>query len=385
MKRKESTRKWAIASALMLLISVFAIGIVLSSNIETVEEDTVILVYKRGINAESLLDNEGFSVLADYDEFMLVSTSTANKNILANNGYVIDTLENRQMVNVNSYEFDLREGTPEIPTDLRVDSYPQGVRRPYLVQFIGPIMVDWQEQLEDMGVIIHSYRHRFNYVVEMDRDTSERVAELEFINWVGIYQPAYKVDNTLIQSQEPVDVEIYTFSTANTRAVALRIARHTQIAHIADGRIVASVNPEHISDIANMHGVKLIVESAAEPGLLNDQATWITQTGVEGYRRATEVGLVGTGQTVTVMDSELHIEHEMFYDPNYDGMPDEEIEPADNHEKILAMYAPNRGMLGAGQYHGTHVTGTVLGNAPPRDEYVKHDGHGMDARVIFQD
>ncbi|MFO8109963.1 MAG: S8 family serine peptidase [Thermoplasmata archaeon] len=85
------------------------------------------------------------------------------------------------------------------------------------------------------------------------------------------------------------------------------------------------------------------------------------------------------------MDSELHIEHEMFYDPNYDGMPDEEIEPADNHEKIHAMYAPNRGMLGAGQYHGTHVTGTVLGNAPPRDEYVKHDGHGMDARVIFQD
>ena len=163
------------------------------------------------------------------------------------------------------------------------------------------------------------------------------------------------------------------------------IASFADIIYVHDGRIVASVAPEDLARIANMNGVHTMNEVFFEYELMNHHATWITQTSVYKDRKLDDLGLIGTGQIVTVMDSELNIMHEMFLDPDYEGEPGQEITPEDNHEKIHAMYSLNRGELGIGPSHGTHVSGTVLGNAPPRDEYVKHDGHARGARVIFQD
>ncbi|MFO8109770.1 MAG: S8 family serine peptidase, partial [Thermoplasmata archaeon] len=376
MKGMKRTRIWAIASVLMLLISVFAVGMVLSSNIDIAEEEAVVLIYKRGITAEELMSTDDISVLADYEEFSLVSMSIGNKNTLLAQGYQLYALENRDEVSVHSGTFYVNNGVPDLPSELRVDRVPEGVRRPYIVQFVGPIMQDWQDQLADMGVVLHSYRHGYNLVVEMDRDTAQSVEKLGFVNWVGIYQPAYKFDHTLLRSSESIDMEIYPFATADSRAVAQKIASFTEIAYIVDGKIVASVSPEDLGCIAGINGVHYMNQGFFEYELLNHHATWITQTSVQDYRKVTDLGVVGNGQLVTVMDSELFVTHEMFADS-------EPIGPT--HRKIEDMYAPNRGDIGEGVYHGTHVTGSVLGDAPPYGEYNKHDGNGMGARVIFQD
>ena len=385
MKQMNRSRIWVMASVMLLLLSLLSVGMAFSRNVDFAEDEMVVLVYKRGLSSEELMSVEGFSVIADYDEFVLASIDGGAMTTLTVQGVDVYSLDNRDELVLHSHTFHLNEGIPEIPAELSIGRYPEGVRRPYIVQFVGPIRHDWKVQLADMGVFQHSYRHSFNMVVEMDSFTARRVEELDFINWVGIYQPAYKFDNALMARSEPIDMEIYPFSTADSWAIAHGIASFADITYVLDGRIVASVAPEDLARIANMNGVHYMSEGFFDYELMNHHATWITQTSVQDNRKLDDLGLIGTGQIVTVMDSELHIVHEAFRDPNYDGALDEPITPEDNHEKIVAMYAPNRGELGVGMYHGTHVTGTVLGNAPPRDEYVKHDGHARDARVIFQD
>ncbi|MFO7792184.1 MAG: S8 family serine peptidase [Candidatus Saliniplasma sp.] len=380
MKEISSNRIWTILSVLLLLISVFAaVGIV--SSRDTAEEETVMLVYKRDISTDALRSTDGLNVLAEYDEFVLVSANPESRNSLMEQGYIIEELEDRDEVNLNSYTFNVDDGIPDISDDLRIDSYPEGVKRPHIVQFMGPIMDDWQEELIDMGVTIHEYRHRYNLIVGIDSDTAQRVEELDFVNWVGIYHPAYKFDQKILEAEETLDLEINTFDTADTYNLATKIARDLgEVSIIRDGHIFAQAEPDEIKTIADLPEVISIHRRVTDLEFLNYDATWVTQTNEYEDRRVTEEGVTGTGELVTVCDSELYTTdggHEMWKDP--DGN-----EFGDDHRKIQDYYSIG-GDLNDGQYHGSHVTGTVLGDAPTYESYDNQDGNAMGARLIHQD
>jgi len=378
MKNINGNQMWAYLIVSILIVSVFTIAVAISGPDH--EDENFLLVYKRGITTEDLRDADQYSVLADYDEFTLISTSEENKDALVEQGYTIDDLGNREEVVVNSHTFESSEGIPEISDDLMIEEYPKGVKRAYIVQFIGPMAPEWIEELEDIGVIPHEYRHRYNLIVEMDSNVVDRVSDLDFVNWVDIYQPAFKFNHELLDVRGTVDLEVYTFSTANTQDIAKRISSFGSVYHMTERRIITRVDSEEVVRIANMNGVKSFNHGFFEYEFYNDDATWITQTGIEDSRKLTEEGVIGTDQLVTVMDSELYEDHEMFADP--DGNP---VGP--NHRKLLDVYVPDgaRGDLGQGVYHGTHVAGTVMGDAPTYGEYNKHDGNAMDSRLIFQD
>ncbi|MFO8110843.1 MAG: S8 family serine peptidase, partial [Thermoplasmata archaeon] len=380
MKKNNMTCIWSGVLVAILLISVFSAGFALSR--ESGEEDIFILVYKRGITTESLMKAEGFDVLADYDEFVLVSTSLDMSNELKAQGYMIDSLENREDVMLQSYSFNVGEGLPEIPAELRIDEYPEGVQRPYIVQFIGPIIDEWKEELIDMGAVPQEYRHRYNFIVEMDSETAEEVERLDFVNWVGIYQPAYKFDNALLESPGILDLEVYTSQTADD---TISTAQHisylgAEVNLIRDGHMFVEADASNIKAIANMPHVISIARRVTDLELFNYHATWVAQTNEFENRKVTDMGVTGLGELITVCDSELYHEHEAFADP--DGNP-----IGDTHRKVQAYYVPGDagGDLEEGVYHGTHVSGSVLGDAPPYGDYNNHDGNAMEARLVFQD
>ena len=209
--------------AVLLVVSVFGLAgnIALSTHPTILEEDMVVLVYKGDLTTEMLMDVEGFSLIANYDQFILGSIDDGVMSKLTVQGVDVYSLDNRDKVILHSHTFHLNEGIPEIPAELSIERYPKGVRRPYIVQFVGPIRYDWKVQLANMGVFQHSYRHSFNMVVEMDSFTTRRVEKLDFINWVGIYQPAYKFGNALMARAEPIHMEIYPFGTADSWAIPM--------------------------------------------------------------------------------------------------------------------------------------------------------------------
>ncbi|MFO7793281.1 MAG: S8 family serine peptidase [Candidatus Saliniplasma sp.] len=367
--------------AIVMLVSVLSAGIVMSAREAESEVMLVRMDNKSDLDVETIESEIGQSVLEEYDDFALVKTSEENKDKLERDGFTIESLENRDYVGLQSYSFNVEDGEPDIPEELELGANPYDGRGYYILQFIGPIKNEWKEKLEDEGVVFHEFRHRFNFIVEMDSDTKERVESHDFVEWTGIYQPAYRFDRSLLDGSGDQLLELRLFDGADSRETVKEVDDlGGDIKAVGRNSITAEVYTERIEKIAAIDGLNSISEGMEEPELANADATWVTQTNEQDNRKVTEQGVTGTGQLLTVCDSELYTTddgHEMWEDPDGNDF-------GDNHRKVQDYYSIG-GDLNDGQYHGTHVTGTVLGDAPTYDSYDGDDGNAMGARLIHQD
>jgi hypothetical protein len=114
------------------------------------------------------------------------------QNLIALNGYVIDTSNPQPL-------------SKELPADLKLsrmaaargqNTAPAGGL--YLVQFIGPIQDSWLRTLESTGADVVTYVPNNAYVVRCDARSAALVSRMKdeqsFVQWVGDYEPAYKLD-----------------------------------------------------------------------------------------------------------------------------------------------------------------------------------------------
>jgi len=280
MYEKSLKKKLVLFSVVLLVISALSMSMVLQA--ETSEVSTSFLVYERGKAIETLENSEEFSILENYDEFVLVESTITNKDELIRQGHVVETLENRGHIGLQSYSFDTSDGIPDIPERLQIEEYPDDGNGYYIVQFIGPIRSEWKEQLEEIGVTFHEFRHRFNFIVEMDAGTRRRVEGMDYVNWVGIYQPAYRFDRGLLEEDGTLELEVYTFDSAKTLRTANSISEFAEgeMIFIGEDRITVEVDSEDIVELANLDHVKSIELGGFELEFFNDDATWITQTGI---------------------------------------------------------------------------------------------------------
>ncbi|MEF8874761.1 MAG: S8 family serine peptidase, partial [Candidatus Thermoplasmatota archaeon] len=372
---------FAVLASIVLLVSVVSAGIALSAERTEDDFETSILVHDRGVDTEFLLDDPGYRVVEEYDAYLLVETTEDGLEALEERDYIVEELENRDYVGLQSYSFHTEEGEPEIPKDLEIEEYSDDETGYYIVQFIGPIKMEWKEELEEEGAELHEFRHRYNFIAEMDLEDKERVENKDFVDWVGVYQPAYRFDRDLLERSGEQLIKVSFFDGIDLGELAVQIdSLGGDIQVVGRNRITTEVSAQEIRRIANLDGVNSITEGPKEPKLYNDEATWVTQTNEQGNRKVTQQGVTGTGQLVTVCDSELYTTnggHEMWEDPNGSDF-------GDNHRKVQDYYSIG-GDLNDGVYHGSHVTGTVLGDAPTYDSYNNYDGNAIGARLIHQD
>jgi hypothetical protein len=90
-----------------------------------------------------------------------------------------------------SGEFDpLMESRPEELTErLAIQTYAQGEKGYYIVQFDSPIRIKQKKKLEKLGVQVLDYLPDFAFIVKMDDKMRGTVESMEDVRWVGIYQP----------------------------------------------------------------------------------------------------------------------------------------------------------------------------------------------------
>ncbi|MGC9554461.1 MAG: S8 family serine peptidase, partial [Thermoplasmatota archaeon] len=250
----------------------------------------------------------------------------------------------------------------------------------YQLQFTGPVHQEWKDELQAMGVTLHEYRQLYSYLVEMPPTLKQTVENLAYVAGISTYAAEHKFRPDIVQPGEYCTFEVYLFAEAS--GVAQKIEHlGGVVSEVRSDRLTISIDAAQVPFIAKIPHVKSIAEGGNMHYLCNEDATWITQTGTYGERAVTSHGIIGSGELLTVMDSELYASHEMFADPQGDPI-------GNNHRKIQSMQAYGGGSLSGGNYHGTHVTGTVLGDAPDGSTYAtynKYDGHAIGARVIFQD
>lgn len=275
-------------------------------------------------------------------------------------------------------------GEPSMLSSLRIDAYPPDEAGYYLVQFVGIIVPQWKEDVIATGAQVLGYVPNNTFIVRMTRKQLEMVSALKSVQWIGIYQPAYRIAPELQVKNENKEVlAILTFADADQSSIIERLkAWGGEIVAVSRnelaGKIRVTVNSGLIPDIARLNGVMWIAPWV-EPQLTNDIARQVMD--VEDTVWAIQ-GLYGVGQIVAVADTGLDI-----------GRSDASIN-ADFAGRILAAYCRGRSNpcdWSDPNGHGTHVAGSVLGNGrnsgstPAAHAYAgSFAGTAPEASLIFQ-
>jgi serine protease AprX len=179
----------------------------------------------------------------------------------------------------------------------------------YLVQFRGNLTDTQRAQLRGMGARIGSYIPDFAYVVRMGDAARKSVAALNFVRWVGDYQPTDKVGLETVKSAEYL-VTLVEPNSVDQGTVAERIT--------GLGGLVGSVSEstQHLSAILNADQVAAVTQL---PEVLALSPTSAPGTDMDIAREATGANAIeaaggyrGQGVRGEVMDGGLRATHQEF-------------------------------------------------------------------------
>lgn len=307
----------AVVCVLMLVVSFFTANAVMSTG---PSEDQVAYVRISSPTDIHRINELGGTILYRYHDFALVELSDAGVMGLSAAGLHFDLLDHRTVVHVKGWSFDIREGPRGISSEMALDGYPSGTYGLYIVHMLGPISGEWVNELEGIGVDLINYIPYYAYEVRMTPEQASEVEKLQFVDWVGIYQPAFKLAPDL----EPGPVSIRLTRGVDPGTMA-SISSKVNILHVTElatfgTHIMAEVQDVSIlNEMARMPDVYYISNHVPEE-LLDEIATQIIgggcwywdddddpSTPYRGYGEygslANQLGYTGAGVVTAVADT----------------------------------------------------------------------------------
>ncbi|MCK4758249.1 MAG: right-handed parallel beta-helix repeat-containing protein [Thermoplasmata archaeon] len=299
-------------------------------------------------------------------------------------------------INLDSIVFEPSYGEPAIPDELRIDSYPDDSVGSYIVQFIGPTQQDWLSELELLGVDIYTYLPYLAYIVGMDATTKESVASLPFVRWVGIYQPAYRIDPRLQTETNQTNITVLTVNNGDVNTIINQIESmsneiYSQWEFSFYKGVRINVDVENISEIAKLSNIYWIepyippeifdeVSSEIVGGIWSPGQPW---GGVGSY--VNSLGYDGSGVIISVIDTGIDTGVD---DPGINGDIHLDL---DNRVDDFIDYTEVDITDGIGEdenSHGTHCAGIIAGNGavetPDADGYLYGMGVAPNAHLLSQ-
>jgi len=315
---------------------------------------------------------EDLIVLEDYGEaFVLAEVSEAQLAALPETN-IMDRMTDRTVISLNGTVWDTQQGEPAIADGLRsADDDPY-----FLVQFYGPVKNEWVTDLEAMGVTFLGYHPNYTYIVQMDPALLPKVEKAHAVQWVGRYDPAYRLaaEEELAKAErdgDKLEVEVRAFPGEDPGALGSRLEAAGVTVELIEtndppvARVWAMSG--QLPTLAALPGVYR-VEPYEMPQTVNDQATQVMHTKYvwKASRNGLLQDLMGAGQMAGLVDSGLDNKTTSpnvrdFYD--YTG----------GTTTSRVVYNQNSAACGGGCTctatddsnnggHGTHVAGSMVGN-----------------------
>lgn len=330
-------------------------------------------------------------ILASYSQAVLVEAEDAQIQTLQRQGYRLEVQEQATMIKLKAVQFDTSSTAPATPAALTLTTTERSSKRKrdfWIVQFVGPLKAEWGQQVKALGIELKDYVPENSFLVEMSAAIADEVKALPFVNWVGVYEPAYKlspllmgqkqramgdelatrtIDRKSFKSKPEGNLTILVHVDADLKKVARAVKTLGGTIVASEGStITASLDPELTDQLVKMAEVKW-VEPYEPPVLTNDVAAQIIQ--VQQVWNNTE--LLGEDQVVAVADTGLS-----------SGVDNNTMHP-DFRGRIVAIHdRVNDGAKDANSGHGTHVAGSVLGNGTQSNGTIR--GMAPAARLVFQ-
>lgn len=259
---------------------------------------------------------------------------------------------------------------------LTIAGYAPGQAGYYIVQFKGAVQQGWPAQLGAVGAQVLEYLPDFAFKVRMTPEQAAQVQALPGVNWVGLFQPAYKLSPDLTadgQQLYRVRVESGADVLAAAQAVAATgvqvmaqegsvltiAATSAQLGAVARVLDVAWIDNFVLFEKHNESGAGVIVGTSVANALGYDGSTQIAavaDTGLGGGTAATAHVDVPAARIVNIY--------------NWPGVAGGCFQSISDD-----------GAIDVDSGHGTHVALSVVGDGGP-------NGIGMGgapaARLVFQ-
>ncbi|MBI2568352.1 MAG: S8 family serine peptidase [Candidatus Schekmanbacteria bacterium] len=263
----------------------------------------------------------------------------------------------------------------------------------HIVQFAGPVTPGHRKALKDLGATIHEYYPNNAFLVTIPAKNAAALKAIDGLAWTGLYHPAYKIYPTLLGDKIDFRMEknlpvllVRTFSTDAVDALRLRLmelggAILATSARPAAAGVAVAIDLARIADIARMDEVWTIdaVEKAFE---MNVELVPTTTVGAFTWdRKLWDRGVDGTGQAVGILDAGLDMDNFLFRETATGSAP-----AGPDARKVKENGGWGAGYVHECEFaHGTHVAGTVAGNASGIGYFPTWDGVARGADIIFQD
>ncbi|MGZ4846273.1 MAG: S8 family serine peptidase [Halobacteriota archaeon] len=352
----------------------------------------------------SEVDKNVSKILASYPTSILAEVSDEQIDALKRQNIGLDVQEGANMIRLRAVEFDTSQRAPPVPArfSIRAEDVSDGKRNYWIVQFVGPVKQEWGKEITSLGGELHGYVPENAFLVNMDGQTKEKVEQLPFVNWVGLYEPAYKISPLLVGKKGKIAPKDFAMAEikeepfkpvpdgnvtvllhdAGARDKVSRTIKELggSVINTGPDMIRASIDPSKIDQLAKIPEVKWI-EPRRRPKPVNDVAAQIlgAQSVISTH------GFDGDGQIVGIADTGI------------DRGSDDATMHKDFQGRIvnihswpipsgLAEYIANPslddGAADKASGHGTHVAGSVLGNGASSAGKI----HGMapKAQLVFQ-
>ena len=249
---------------------------------------------------------------------------------------------------------------------------------PWIVQFRDVIQEEWKDGVRRAGAEIKGYLPENALLIEARPNQIAGIATLPFVQWIGEYLPEYKRvlparTAMATSSGELHPFNVILFNPDDLAVVEGRLARLGGVAieraapMMDRGLIRASLTAAAIEQISTWGEIEWI-EPFVAPKWLNESAVSTNRMNVVPVWQ--ELGLTGTNQVVAVCDTGLDSGNPVTLHPDLRG----------RLHWAQALGRTNR--WDDPQSHGTHVSGSVLGNGAMSTGLYK--GVAYEARLVMQ-
>ena len=350
--------------------------------------DSILKVFVTGADQDRLA--EQLPVIEQYSGFLLVSLPQQRVAEIAAE-YPTEDITSQYTIVAGQRQLD----TGQVRVDHRGKtlSHPdyKGVRKlapgahHYLVQFIGPIKKAWLQAVEKAGGKLQSPYAGFSYVVRANESTLTAIAALPFVRWTGHLSHSDRVSPSVMKnarrktSQTEAELPrgkvlpgLYEveFFDSNSMKLATKSVKELGFKILdsdKSARLMILQNPAGVSsakrfrELSAIHGVRYVREHSLKR-TSNDLAPRLM--GAEQTPDLNDLGLDGSGEIVAVCDTGLDTGEPVSIHADFKGRVASIMS-----YPIKSYYSPYinnpGGDDGAADYdsgHGTHVTGSVLGD-----------------------
>ena len=251
----------------------------------------------------------------------------------------------------------------------------------------GPLDPQQRARLEATGAVLGDYLPDNAVIADLERADLDRLGQLEFVRWVGPFRNEWKVDPEL-GSRTPTSERRVQLDRDGYLQIVVTLfcdqAPGPVFDHLArrGGEILATtrVDRQWVMDVvlpaadaeglAELAGVQFI-EEAPEGAFRNDTNAWIVQSNEIGQTPVWDAGIHGEGHIVGLIDGTIREDHCQF---------DDSVPIGPTHRKIVGEHTS-----GSYDRHGTHVAGTLAGDAGTWGVAEGYDGIAFAARISAAD